>query len=148
MGFGWAKPVPYNPYFLHKNIDELKVAIAGITANVALAALLAIPLRIANLNHQIIDDHFYLQVLDAMVNINLMLAAFNIIPIPPLDGSHFIEYFLSLEQRLKFMHYGQYVLMAVIFYGIFSGNSIIFRIMEPIFRILSLALKGTYSLNF
>ena len=145
IGFGWGKPVPINPSYLKNKQDELKVALAGIAANLALAAILAIPLRIALLQGNLIDSSLPLLILDRIVDINIILAAFNLLPFPPLDGSHVVEYFLSEENKYKFKVYGQYGLIALIFFDLMTPGSIIFSIMEPIIRIFSLLIKGTYS---
>lgn len=147
VGIGWGKPVMINPRNFHQRKDELKVAIAGITVNFAFALILAIPLRIANFQHILIDSNPALQILDAMVYANLLLIAFNILPIPPLDGSHFIEYFLSEELKIQFSTIGQYLLIGLIVFGLLSGNSIIGNYLEFMIRfILSPLVKGTFSL--
>jgi len=135
VGFGWGKPVPINPSFLKKN-DELKVSIAGILANLFVAAILAIPLRIATAQGVVIDSNAGYVFLKMLVEINVLLAAFNILPLPPLDGSHFIEYFLDTAQRLKYQYYGQYLLLGLLLYGMITGNSIIGRIIEAIMRLI------------
>lgn len=143
VGFGWGKPVPFNPRYLQKKSDELKIAVAGIVANLAVAAILGIPLRIALLQGHLIDSSIFLSVIDYIVVINLMLAVFNLLPIPPLDGSHFVEYFLDEEQKYKFQFYGQYALFGLIFYGILTGNSIIGTVLVPLIRVLHGLFVGT-----
>ncbi|MEI6499059.1 MAG: site-2 protease family protein [bacterium] len=142
-GFGWGKPVPINPRnFNHRN-DELKVAFAGIIANICLAFALAIPIRVALYQGQIIDHSMVLQFLNIMIEINLILATFNLLPIPPLDGSHLIEYFLSEESRYKFQAYGIYILLGVILLERVTDTSILLNLMEPVMRLLSFLVKGT-----
>lgn len=145
VGFGWGKPVPLNPHYLHRKSDELKVAIAGILTNLLVATILAIPLRIATIQGVMIDSNTSLLFLKKIVEINVLLAAFNILPFPPLDGSHFIEYFLSEESRIKFMSYGQYLLLGIIMYDILTGNSIIFSIIEPIMRGMLFLVSGSFA---
>lgn len=146
-GFGWGKPVMINPRNFHHKRDELKVAIAGIAANIILALLLAIPIRIALIQGQTIESSTLLMVLNTIVDINLVLAAFNILPIFPLDGSHFVEYYLGEEAKATYQQMGPYLLFGLIIYGQISGNSILFTIMEPLLRVLSLLVKGTFSLS-
>lgn len=145
VGFGWGKPVPLNPHYLHKRSDELKVAIAGIATNLLVAAILAIPLRIATMQGVMIESNIYLLFLKKVVEINVLLAAFNILPFPPLDGSHFIAYFMSEESKLKFYSYGQYLLLGVILYDMLTGNSIIFSIIEPIMRGMLFVVSGSFA---
>jgi len=142
IGFGWGKPVPTNPHLLHQKKDELKVAIAGIVANLLVATVLAIPLRIAMLKGIVIDSEPLLSFLKKIVEINVLLAAFNILPIPPLDGSHFVEYFLDDEARYNFQRIGQYALLGLILFGFVSGISIISVIMEPIMRVMLFFVSG------
>jgi len=143
IGFGWGKPVPINPRFLHSEKDELKVSIAGILANLAVALILGIPIRIAILQGHLIDSSVLLTFIDYIVIINIMLAVFNLLPIPPLDGSHFVEYFLGEDQKIAFQTYGQYILLAIIFLGLTTNISIISMIMEPLIRIVHWLMVGT-----
>ena len=142
IGFGWGKPVPTNPHYLRHRQDELKVAIAGIVANLLVATFLAIPLRIAMLKGIVIDSNQTLVFLKKLVEINVLLAAFNILPIPPLDGSHFIEYFLDNEARYNFMRIGQYAFIGIIMLGFLSGISIISTVVEPIMRVMLFFVSG------
>lgn len=142
IGFGWGKPVPINPHFLRHKKDELKVSIAGIVANLLVATLLSIPLRIAMLKGIVIDSEPILLFLKKLVEINVILAAFNILPIPPLDGSRFIEYFLSEEGKYNFQRFGQYALLGLILFGFVTGISIISALVEPIMRVMLFFVSG------
>lgn len=143
IGFGWGKPVPVNPRLFKSEKDDLKVSIAGIVANLLVAFILGIPIRIAILQGHLIDSSIYLSFIDYVLVINIMLAVFNILPIPPLDGSHFIEYFLSDEQKIAFANYGQYVLLGIILLGLTSGISILSIIIEPMIRVVHWVMIGT-----
>lgn len=145
VGFGWGKPVPINPNYFKKKSDELKVAFAGIFANILLALILAIPIRIATLHGQIVESSLILSVLDIAVELNLILAAFNLIPIPPLDGSHLVEYFLNESAKISYQSIGPYILICVVLLDRLANTSIIFGIMEPIVRFLSFIVKGVPS---
>lgn len=82
--FGWAKPVPYNPYNLkNPRRDEALIALAGPASNIIIAIIAAILFRIFMPG---LDTIFAL-VLLMTVLLNLVLAVFNLVPIPPLDGS-------------------------------------------------------------
>lgn len=142
IGFGWGKPVPTNPHYLRHKQDELKVAFAGIIANLLVATILAIPLRIAMLQGVVIDSEPILAFIKRLVEINVLLAAFNILPIPPLDGSHLVEYFLDDEGRYNFQRIGQYVFIGIIMLGFLSGYSIISLVMEPIMRVMLFFVSG------
>lgn len=145
VGFGWGRPVPTNPNNYEQRSDGIKVAIAGIIANLLLATLLAIPIRIATLQGINIENNIWLSLLEILADINIILAAFNILPIPPLDGSHIVEYFLDYETALTYQRYGPFLLLIVIIFDRVSNISILYIVMEPIIRIFSLITKGTLS---
>ncbi len=87
--FGWAKPVPVNPlHFKNIRMGEFWVSAAGILANLTLAVTAAVLYHIFSATNPI---PFLLILLNFMVNINLLLAVFNLLPIPPLDGSKILE---------------------------------------------------------
>lgn len=102
VGFGWAKPVPVNPYGLYRSrnstVGFALVAAAGPLSNVFLAALFAIPVRL-----HLVPGGFLLELTTYFVVINIALAVFNLIPIPPLDGSRIAVAVLPPE-------WGQYIL--------------------------------------
>ena len=142
-GFGWGKPVPINPDFFKKKTDELKVALAGIFMNILVAFVLAIPLRIALINGQTIDSSQFLTFLNIIVELNIFLAAFNLIPIAPLDGSHVVEYFLIEPAKQTSRFIGPYLLIGLLIMDRLGNTSIIFTMMEPVIRFLSFLIKGT-----
>lgn len=84
---GWAKPVPFNPYNLrNQRWGEAIVAIAGPLSNIAVALLFGLIIRFG-LSTGLIENFNILKAITMIVLINLLLAVFNLIPIPPLDGS-------------------------------------------------------------
>lgn len=101
--FGWAKPVPYNPYNLSdQKWGEAKVAAAGPATNLFLAILFGVLIRLAEplgLPTSFIDIASY------VVYINILLAFFNLIPIPPLDGSKIIAPFLPLRAQMSYRNF-------------------------------------------
>jgi len=89
LGFGWAKPTPVNPMNLEGGRrGEAIVAAAGPVSNLILAIAGAIPLRFMYANPHLIGQFpIVADVLDLFVRINILLMIFNLIPVPPLDGS-------------------------------------------------------------
>lgn len=118
--FGWAKPVPFNPLRLtHPKADTGKVAFAGPLSNIllALAAVFIYKIVILAAPQAAVE---YREVFSYAVFINLFLAAFNLVPLPPLDGSKVLAAFLSYEAAAKYMslqRYGMWLVIAFIFLG-------------------------------
>ncbi len=115
---GWAKPVPVNPYNLRdQKYGEAKVAFAGPAINLLLALIFALPLRFFP---EIILNYPSLFIVSVfIVFINILLAFFNLVPIPPLDGSHILfAFFPNLEGPLKlfFAKYGIFVFFLFLFF--------------------------------
>lgn len=98
--FGWAKPVPYNPYNLRNpKWGESIVAAAGPLTNLGLALIFALIIRFA----PVLDvSPAFIEMTGYIVFINILLAVFNSIPFPPLDGSKIIVPFLPYMLQLKY----------------------------------------------
>lgn len=90
--FGWAKPVPYNPYNLSdQRYGEAKVAAAGPAMNIAIAVLFGMLIRFST---ELGLPATFIDIASYVVYINILLAFFNMIPIPPLDGSKILSVLL------------------------------------------------------
>ena len=112
---GGAKPVPVNPFNLRGKYAQLKVALAGPGSNIALAILFGLFIRFVPMIRQ--TEELFL-VFGAVVFVNLLLAVFNLLPIPPLDGSHVLfTFFPKISAWMKdfFAQYGFFILIAVLF---------------------------------
>src|SRR5918996_233293 len=106
-GFGWAKPVMVNPAALRSGRQGLAlVAVAGPVANVVVAVFFAIVYRVLNLAG--IEDGFVLNLVGLIVQLNILLAIFNVIPIPPLDGYNVLLAFLPPRQAMVVRQYSPY----------------------------------------
>ena len=146
FGFGWAKPTPVNPMNLQGGRrGEAMVAAAGPLSNLLLATIAAIPLRFLLASSEITGPVLLLaEVLSLFVQINLVLMIFNLIPIPPLDGSKVL--FAFLDRRTEYQirpileQYGFFILMALFFLP--PGNSIGGRIFGPIINAFFSFLVG------
>jgi Zn-dependent protease len=148
FGFGWAKPTPVNPINLAGGRrGEAIVAAAGPLSNLVLAAAVALPLRYINANPELAAQipRLVILILALFVYINLVLMIFNLLPIPPLDGSKVLFAFLSprlaWQWRPILEQYG-FILLLLIFF-LPPGNSIGGRIIRPILDALFSLLVGT-----
>lgn len=120
--FGWAKPVPVNPYnFSDKKYGEIKVSIAGPLSNLSLAIFFGLLLRFIPQGIILANPGFEIA-FGSIVIINIWLAIFNLIPIPPLDGSWILFSFLpeSMQKTKNFLR--QYGMMILIFLILFGGS--------------------------
>jgi Zn-dependent protease len=98
--FGAAKPVPYNPYnFTNQKWGEAIVAVAGPAANVAIAIIFALLIRSAEL---LSLSQAFVTLAFQVVILNIFLALFNLVPIPPLDGSKILPKFLPVGLAMKY----------------------------------------------
>lgn len=151
----WAKPVPYNPYNLRdRKYGELKVALAGPASNLLIAVIFALFVRIVigtqGINFALLQGdvtsllsltHGSLLVSLVLVAIlityiNIFLAIFNLVPIPPLDGSKILYAFLPARGRETLMRFERYSFVILLLL-LFSGALVfIVRLVEWIFRIL------------
>src|SRR5262245_30336373 len=133
--FGFAKPTPVNPMNLRdRRNGEVLVAVAGPASNLLMAVAAAIVIRALSAAHvelPLMADN----VLRGFVLINLALTVFNLIPIPPLDGSAILFRLLSPRQawevRPLLAQYGFFILLILIL-PIFGGSSILGRVLLPI----------------
>lgn len=109
--FGWGKPVPVNPNnFKKPAVGNLLVALAGPTMNITIAILLSGIVRLSGSNALIAS------VFEALIFINVLLAFFNLIPVPPLDGSKILGLFISQEAYYELERLGPFILIAFIFF--------------------------------
>lgn len=115
--FGWAKPVPINPYnFRDQKYGQAKSALAGPAANLTIALAFGFLLRF-------FPSFFFslnlAPLLTYIIYINILLAVFNLLPIPPLDGSHILFTFLPRgfeSLKLFLSQYGMFLLLMFIFF--------------------------------
>lgn len=117
---GWAKPVPYDPARLYRDFryGPLKVALAGPASNVLLALIVSVIVRLGEgfLSGEVVS------LLGFIVFLNVLLAVFNLIPVPPLDGSKIIAAFLPRQAALSFERIGFLGIFIILFLLFFTGG--------------------------
>ncbi len=132
-GFGWAKPVPVNPLNLaNPKRDMMWVSLAGPASNMLMAFVISIILRVLYMMNFGIQS--VVTILVTALQINLLLAAFNLIPIPPLDGSKIVMGLLPHREAVKFgelTRHGPLILMGVLIVGSMTNVPIIGFIITP-----------------
>jgi Zn-dependent protease len=129
---GWAKPVPVNPYnFRDQKWGGFKVSIAGPAVNFLIAIIFSLAVRFLPISQQL-SDFFGI-----IIMYNFILGLFNLIPIPPLDGSWILFSFISDKFRnfkIFLQQYGTYIL---IFFLFFSGFDWVFSLAKFFYRAIS-----------
>ena len=119
--FGWAKPVPVNFLSLkNPKQDMIWVGLAGPTANILVAILLSFILKF----FIITGAHVLVEILKTGIIINLVLAVFNILPIPPLDGSRVVMGILPRDLAMQYAKLGPYgfiIIFGLLYLGIVGG---------------------------
>lgn len=133
---GWAKPIPVN-YGRIKNgrLGEFLIAIAGVSTNFILMIVGAIIFKIIRYS----SSELLIQSISYLITINMVLGVFNLLPIPPLDGSRVIGSFLSLKDREKIFSYDRFGIVLVILLAYFGLLSkILIPIYDTVINLLNL----------
>jgi Zn-dependent protease len=127
--FGWAKPVPVNEnYFADPKRDMMKCALAGPLTNYSLA--FAASIIIKTVNPQLWLENLLAQI----VWLNILLGTFNLIPLPPLDGSRILAYFLPPAAAYRFYQlepYGPIIILVLLYLG---ALQFIMNFLMPLFN--------------
>ncbi len=134
--FGWGKPVPIDTYNLkNPRRDELIIALSGPASNLILATLISL------LAGFIPQNFILLSFLFTLIQINIILALFNLLPIPPLDGSKIFLNLLPLNTSVKwqaaFDRYGLIILLITLFIPIYNQKTLIDLVLTPAINFLS-----------
>jgi len=120
FNFGWAKPVPINPAnFKTPKKDEIMVALAGVTANLICALCLGLLFRFADFSIFGQTGEIVQKFTAWGILINCGLAVFNLIPVPPLDGSHVLRELLPYRAAVKYIVFFSNPAVSWILLGIF-----------------------------
>lgn len=139
-GFGWAKPVPINPnYFSNRRLGNFLVSIAGVTTNLILAILLTLLLAV---QYNFGSSELISDIIINAIRINVGFALFNMLPIPPLDGSKVILAFLPHQAEYYYYRLQKY--SYVILFGLLLFNvidRILYPMMSFVLQLLTLLLR-------
>ena len=137
--FGWAKPVPVNPYRYRNPVrNDIFVSLAGVTVNLGLAFVFVLLLHLTKFEYH--DGGFYIGDMNSRLflhaaMLNGILALFNLMPIPPLDGSHVFKYLLPREMRMAYERLAMYG-MFLVFLFIMVGREFMYAMFYGLIRII------------
>jgi Zn-dependent protease len=147
IAFGGAKPVPVNPRnYRNYRRGDIIVSLAGVATNAVLAVVFALLVVLLGLVGRVVPAlAISIGLLQFMflygILINLVLAGFNLIPIPPLDGSHVLKHLLPPSLAYQYQRFGKYgilLLVALLWFG--NGASLAW-VMKPVFVLQDSAFK-------
>jgi Zn-dependent protease len=137
--FGWAKPVPVNPYRYRNPVrNDIFVSLAGVTVNLGLAFVFVLLLHLTHFKY--VDGQFFVGDMNSRLflyaaMLNGILAIFNLMPIPPLDGSHVLKYLLPREMRLAYERLAMYG-MFLVFIFLMVGRELMYTMFYGLIRII------------
>ena len=132
--FGWAKPVPYNPNNLsNRKWGTISVAAAGVLANFSIAIIFGVIIRLSASYTLPVGFYF---ITSAIVIVNLALGIFNLVPIPPLDGSKILFSFLPESAFSFILAYEQYSLILLLVFIIFFSDYL-YPILAFLFHLIT-----------
>ena len=156
VGFGWGRPTPVNParFGSHMRSGMAAVSFAGPISNVIVASLCAIPVKIGLLSPGDVGfslfrgdtGELWAYLLGSLIFINILLAAFNLIPVAPLDGFKVVQGLLPRDAALQWSRlerWGPLILLVLIISGfILPTGSLLVPIMRPLVNALAFIIIG------
>ena len=148
---GWAKPVPYNPLNL-KNPERggATIAAAGPLSNIFIAAVFGLFIRFLGASNY--GNGTFVGLFSTIVSLNLLLAFFNLIPIPPIDGSKILSYFLPVGARVSWNNFwrqigywiakNRFLFFIILFFSFKYIFAVIFAIISPLINFFHTLFAG------
>jgi Zn-dependent protease len=150
VGLGWGKPVPVNPNNLnHPKRDSALVSLAGPASNILMAIVIALPYKYLVVHG---GNAALANFLRAVFDINLILALFNFVPLPPLDGSKIIGVFVPDRMYMSYQrfladgvkYFVAFILIDMFIISDLFGTSLLWMVMGTLYQLLSsVILLGT-----
>jgi len=150
VGFGWGKPVPYDPRHVRDGrTSEAVIALAGPLSNIITAFIFALPARIYLATTGVLPEGLIFQFFATVATLNIILAAFNLLPIPPLDGSKILYLVISkfTSRPLDLRHFeqiGPFLILSLVVLGRLFGVSIVWRLIEPLVAAIQWLVGATF----
>jgi len=140
LGFGWGKPVPINPNnFKNPRLGSALTSVAGPLTNLLLADVLALTYKFGGLTTETLGGRVVL----AIIFYNLLLMIFNLIPIPPLDGSGFAALFFPVFESERWRQLGPIILIMIL---VFTGFTFIWPIILTVLKLIGIDPVSIYFL--
>ncbi len=142
--FAWAKPVPVNPSNFSKPVrDDILVSMAGPFSNLVICLVVAV---VFGLIVRLTGSTDLVPLAGQFILINAMLMIFNLIPIPPLDGSHVLRHLVGMSEvtYMKFAQFGFFIIIGLLFLTPLPGilQALIQRVSGAAFRIMQVVAGG------
>jgi len=132
-GFGWGKPVPFNPYNLkNRKWGPLLISLAGPASNIISFLIFGFLMKLLLMNGIIGSENLLATFLGYLIYINFILAVFNLLPIPPLDGSKILYTFIPQNYQhiiVPFERFGPFIILAFVFFG----GSVFYYLFQTLF---------------
>lgn len=145
--FGWARPVPTNPFFYkNRKKGEIQVSLAGPLSNLILGFIFLVIAKLLQ-NTDLFTNKLVYTFFVQAIYMNIGLAVFNLLPVPPLDGSHIMEAFLPFNQYVKYMQHQQ-LISIVIFVLLLSGflSPVLGTIIQAVLNLLVFIIDAVFKL--
>ena len=140
---GWAKPVPVNPFnFVNPRQDFAKVGAAGPVSNIILAVISTMMIRLIVTFGLAESFFFIIELLAFAVRINILLAVFNLIPVPPLDGSRIVSAMRPAETAHRYQALERYGIFPALIVVFVLFNTGILHVIVGIFSFVLLRFSG------
>lgn len=145
IGIGWAKPVPYNPYYLrNQRWGPFLVGIAGPLSNIVVALFFGLMIRFRDIAAFSFVDPMFFGIATGIVFLNLALAVFNMIPIPPLDGSKVLFLILPRGWAYGMTLLEQYGILLILFIFLFIPHFFSTIIIRPVMLLFGLITSSGF----